>query len=124
MASAAKTEVLTADFDCCDLHIRTLSTILHNMSQGSLLTSTWENVPAFLRYIAIILTRGINDSDEQAVAVAATIEESSLSMLVVAQDSLNARPNGSESFNIETTFVKRSSETLEEIYQRYQFIVY
>ena len=82
-------------------------------------------MPAFLRHIATLLTRGTaKDKDaEDVVAVTATIEEFSIKMLVVAQNSPNARQNVSEPFKLDITIVEKTSRTLEEIYKRYHRIV-
>ena len=125
--SFSSNEVL--EIDSCDLRIRTLSTVLNNMHQAHSLTtrSSRKEVPAFLRHIAVLLTRGTDiDGDKEvkdAVAVTATTEESSLKLLVVPQNSPNARQNDSEPFKLDITTIKRNSRTLEQIYNRYHPIV-
>ena len=114
--------------DSCDLHIRTLSTILYNMQQADPPKGSRKDVPSILRHIAILLTRGTDIDGEteakHAVAVTATSEESSLKLLIVPQNSPNARQNDFEPFKLSITTIKRNSRTLEEIYNGYRPIVF
>ena len=111
-----------SEIDSCDLHIRTLSTILHNMHRrADTPTRTRKDVPAFLRHIATLLTRGTSrdkEANKNIVAVTATVEESSMKLLIVAQNTPNASQNGSEPFNMGVTAVERSSRTAVEIFNR------
>ena len=64
--SFSSNEVL--EIDSCDLRIRTLSTVLNYMHQAHSLTtrSSRKEVPAFLRHIAVLLTRGTDiDGDKE-----------------------------------------------------------
>ena len=96
------------------------------MHQADPPTSSGEEVPVFLRHIATLLTRGTARDKEakHSVAVTTTIEESNLKMLVVAQNSPNARQNVSEPFKIVITTVEKSTRTLKDIYDRYHPTVY
>lgn len=94
------------------------------MHQADLATSKREDVPAFLRHLAILLTRGTDDDKEakHVIAVTEIISESTCSVksLVVAQNSPNARRvNSSERFHLGIKSVKGKSQPVDEIYKRY-----
>lgn len=78
------------------------------------------DIPELLRYIAILLNRGTTrDKDaKNVVAVTSTTEESSLKLLIVAQNSQNVSQNDFhvEPFKMDITVVERNSRTLEEIF--------
>ena len=88
------------------------------MHQADRPTRALIDIPELLRYIAILLNRGTTrDKDaKNVVAVTSTTEESSLKLLVVAQNSQNVSQNDFEPFKMDITVVERNSRTLEEIF--------
>lgn len=90
------------------------------MHQADRPTRALIDIPELLRYIAILLNRGTTrDKDaKNVVAVTSTTEESSLKLLIVAQNSQNVCQNDFEPFKMDITVVERNSRTLEEIFNR------
>ena len=90
------------------------------MHQADRPTRALIDIPELLCYIAILLNRGTTrDKDaKNVVAVTSTTEESSLKLLVVAQNSQNVSQNDFEPFKMDITVVERNSRTLEEIFNR------
>ena len=90
------------------------------MHQADRPTRALIDIPELLRYIAILLNRGTTrDKDaKNVVAVTSTTEESSLKLLIVAQNSQNVSQNDIEPFKMDITVVERNSRTLEEIFNR------
>ena len=111
--------VANFDRDTVDLHIRTLSSILHEMSAVDAPSSTQGDVPAFLRDIAILLTRGsFRDREgKQVVAVTGKIEQDSVKILVVTENSPNAIQNQSQAFSLGFVRVAKTPGTFREIFE-------
>ena len=111
--------VANFDRDTVDLHIRTLSSILHEMSAADAPSSTRGDVPAFLRDVAILLTRGSSRDREgkQVVAVTGKIEQDSVKTLVVTENSPSAIQNQSQAFSLRFVRVAKTPGTFREIFE-------
>ena len=106
-----------AVFDVVERRIQTLTTILQNMDRRHFATSDPNQVPAFLRHLATLLTCGHEDDPDAKIVIAltGTLTNEELRIVVVTQNPFGSS-NVSE-FGVKE--ITKSSGTFEEVVNGY-----